>query len=91
MFDNVGSNIKDGARIICWIGIISACIIGGMSIYNGITLQNDASGSASAVLVAQGIVILIAGSAASWVGSLLVYGFGELVENSDIIKRNLQS
>lgn len=68
MFDNIGGKIKDFAGVICLIGIGLSVVLGFIIIlsYN----------------VAIGIAIAGAGSLSSWVGSLLVYGFGELVDNS---------
>lgn len=36
-----------------------------------------------------GILIIIIGSVSSWVGSFVLYGFGQLVENSDKLVGNL--
>lgn len=32
-----------------------------------------------------GIVLIILGSLSSWVGSFVLYGFGQLIENSDVL------
>lgn len=32
-----------------------------------------------------GIVVIILGSLFSWIGSFTLYGFGQLIENSDIL------
>jgi hypothetical protein len=32
-----------------------------------------------------GILIMVLGSLGSWIGSFMTYGFGQLVENSDIL------
>ena len=73
MFDNIGGKIKTLASVIAWMGII-------ISIITGITLMATAE-----ELVLIGIIIAILGSFFSWIGSFLLYGFGELVENSAII------
>ena len=73
MFDNIGGKIKTLAKVVCWIGII-ACIITGIVLM----ATNDD-------LVLVGILTAVVGSLLSWVGSFILYGFGQLVENSDII------
>ena len=74
MFNNIGGKIKAVAKIECWAGIISSVITG-----------IDLISSEEEFLVFLGIIIMISGSIAAWLGSFLIYGFGQLVENSDII------
>ena len=73
MFDNIGGKIKTLAKVVCWIGII-ACIITGI-----VLMATDEE------LVLAGILTAAGGSLLSWVSSFVLYGFGQLVENSDII------
>ena len=79
MFDNIGGKIKTLAKVVCWIGII-ACII------TGIVLM--ATGEDS-ILV--GILTAVVGSLLSWVSSFVLYGFGQLVENSDTLVQQNQT
>lgn len=66
MFDNVGNKLRSVAKIFCWIGIALSVLM------------------AIAMLVAGNVVgalvALAAGALASWLGSLTLYGFGELIE-----------
>ena len=73
MFNNIGGKIKSLAKVVCWIGII-ASIIGGIVLF----MEDDDMFF---------ICVLIAGGGAliSWVSSFVLYGFGQLVENSDIL------
>lgn len=73
MFDNIGGKIKSVAKAICWIGIIASIIIGFVML-----VQDDDTALA-------GVLILVLGSLGSWIGSFVTYGFGQLVENSDIL------
>ena len=73
MFDNIGGKIKTLAKVVCWIGII-ACIITGI-----VQMATDED------LVLAGILTAVVGSLLSWVSSFVLYGFGQLVENSDEI------
>lgn len=79
MFDNIGEKIKGLATAICWIGIIASvlvgfCIIilGGVYFYAGLH-------------VFIGLVVLVIGPLLSWVCSFFMYGFGQLIENSDAL------
>lgn len=69
MFANVGGKIKAVAQVVTWIGIIGS-VIGGIALIS----TNFIAG-----LLTAGV-----GSLLSWVSALALYGFGELVENSDI-------
>ena len=80
MFDNIGGKIKTLAKVVCWIGII-ACIITGI-----VLMATDDD------LILVGILTAVVGSLLSWVSSFILYGFGQLVENSDTIaNRNVNS
>lgn len=70
MFDNIGEKIKSLAVVTTWIGIISS-IIGGLFM-----LINGSVG---------GIFVMIFGSLGAWIGSFVLYGFGQLITNTDII------
>ena len=77
MFNNIGSKIKALAKVICWLGIIISVITGIIGIING-TEQSTVSG----------VITIIFGSLASWLGSFFAYGFGQLIENTDEIRKN---
>ena len=72
MFDNIGGKIKGVAAAVCWLGIIISIIVG-----------IDLCASDEEVLTVVGIVVIFLGSLSSWIGSFVLYGFGQLVENSD--------
>ena len=73
MFDNIGSKIKGLAEVVTWIGIILS-VIGGIAI---MCIDEE--------MIFPGFLVIIAGSLASWLSSLTLYGFGHLIENSDIL------
>ena len=73
MFDNIGGKIKALAVVTCGLGII-ASIIGAIALW----IQNsDYNPTAFS-----GVLVLVLGSLASWIGSFFTYGFGELIENT---------
>lgn len=74
MFERIGSKIKKLASVITWLGIIASLILGVVLISGGDEM------------IVLGIVVMALGSLASWIGSFLLYGFGELIEKTCIIE-----
>ena len=82
MFNNVGGKLKDYAEVICWLGIILSII--GMIVLFSIAMQIPAN-QGRGTLIFGGIVVGIAGYFISWISSLGIYAFGQMVENTDEI------
>lgn len=76
MFDNIGGKIKTLAAVTCGLGI-TASIIGAIAIW-----IQDSSYNPTAFA---GVLVLVLGSLASWIGSFFTYGFGTLIENSETL------
>lgn len=79
MFSNVGEKIRRLATVICWAGIISS-LLGAIAFW-----------AIGDILVLVGFIVLIMGSLLSWVGSFILYGYGELIEKTTEIARNTRS
>lgn len=77
MFSNIGGKIKGLATVISVIGI-------GLSVICGIIMIIAGANSGGA-MVGTGFAVLIVGSLASWIGAFIIYGFGELIENTTVI------
>ena len=75
MFDNIGGKIKTLAQVICWIGIACSVVFGIAVVANEYTRL-------------LGIAIIVLGPLLSWVSSFLLYGFGQLIENTDMLVGN---
>ncbi len=84
MFDNIGKKIKTLAKTICYIGI-AACIIAAIAIF---AIASDMMYGAE-TLMGIGFAVLIVGPLVFWIGSFSLYGFGELIDNSQEIKEKL--
>ena len=69
MFNNIGGKIKAVAACFTWIGFI-ASILGGAYII----LESE---------LLLGLLVMLIGCFASWLSSLTLYGFGQLIENTD--------
>ena len=78
MFSNIGEKIKVVAAVFCWIDIIA-------SILFGLSLVVGAVKSGEIMMIAVGIIVAVVGSLLSWIISFGLYGFGQLIENTDII------
>ena len=78
MFSNISGKIKTLAQALCWIGIVGSVISG---------LAMMGSGGDLALL---GFVVIVIGSLLSWVSSFTLYGFGQLIENTDKIVLNAE-
>lgn len=76
MFDNIGRKIKALAQVVCWIGIVCSVI------YGVVLMTTDED------LVMVGFMVLVMGSVLAWVSSFALYGFGQLIENTDKIVLN---
>ena len=75
MFENIGGKIKTLAIVCTIIGIV-------ISIAVGILYGAEEDFGA-------GLLIIILGCLSSWLGSFLLYGFGELIENTTEIRKNM--
>ncbi len=73
MFDNIGGKIKTLAAVTCGLGI-AASIIGAIALWAQSSPYNSTTSA--------GVLVLVLGSLASWIGSFFTYGFGELIENT---------
>lgn len=98
MFNNIGRKIKVLSKVLCWLGIIASILFGIVMIIGGSALNSTTAYSSyydyksefelsGMSLVITGIVTMILGSFFSWIGSFCLYGFGQLVDNSDIRTR----
>lgn len=78
MFDNIGKKIKALTKVVCWIGMI-------LTLALGIVLVAVYSNN-----VAIGIPIMVGGPLLCWIGSFLMYGFGELVDRTMSIEEMMR-
>ena len=82
MFDNIGGKIKTLAKVVCWIGIIGSCLAGFVLLVEGLDVSEE--------LILYGILVAGVGSLFSWIGSFFLYGFGQLIENTDVLVKQGQ-
>lgn len=70
MFNNVGEKLKNLAAFFTCVGIVFSVILGIVVIKISVII---------------GLLVMVAGSLLSWIASLGMYAFGELVDNTSII------
>lgn len=68
MFKNIGKKIKLLAQIVTWIQIVIYFVLA-MALLDDMPLL--------------GLAILIIGIGLAWLSSFLLYGFGQLIDNTD--------
>lgn len=74
LFERVGSKIMGLAKVIFWIVVIINLLISIYMIYGAIKSENYA-------LVVPALIVAGAGVVAGWLSSVLLYGYGQLIES----------
>ena len=76
-FDNIGKKIKELVKTLFIIEVIIYIIVGIILI------------AINKNLVSAALLIMLVGPIIAWISSWLLYGFGQLIDNTDIIVKNL--
>ena len=87
MFSNIGKKIKTLAAVICWLQIIGFVIVAIIQF----VLASQMGGSGATIYIITGVLTLIVGPLAAWIGSFLLYGYGELIDKTADVERNTYS
>ena len=69
MFDPIGTRLKEMAEKLMWIFAVASAILGCVISVSG-----------AAVI---GVAVIVGGIFCAWLGAHLLYGFGQLIENTD--------
>lgn len=81
MFKNIGKKIKKLAQFVCWIGIV-CCVITGIVLLI-LSTKNFR------VFFIPGLLVLILGPVIMWIGSWVLYSWGDTVDNVQALKEKL--
>lgn len=81
MFDNIGGKIKTLAEVVCTLGIV-ASVLAAFVVWG----QGAYYGTDSTILL--GVLIIGLGSLGSWLGGFFTYGFGQLIDSVEEIRKN---
>ena len=83
MFQNIGKKIKTLAVVVCWIGIAGS-VIGGI-----VMIAVGADSSGGDLLIGLGLPLIFLGPLFSWIGSFVLYGYGDMITRIRRIERKL--
>ena len=84
MFDNIGGKIKGLAKFIGCVGVLGALIC---MIAVWFTPRFPSPGGF--VIFLMGVGACLAGLIGAWVCAMLTYGFGQLIEDTGLIRSSL--
>ncbi len=84
----MGRKIKVLAQVMMWIGVVMCGISGLIVLAQGFELMQYSE--EGILMVLMGLLIAGLGFLMSWVSSFMLYGFGQIVENSDKIVNILE-
>lgn len=87
MFDQIGKKIKALAKVIFWIGAIPSFIAGCVVMGSDLDLFGQRGGGAAGFLV--GLLVIAVGVLISWLNSVLLYGFGELIDTNQELNQKM--
>ena len=82
-FGNIGKKIKTLAFVLFVIGILISFVLAIISFLSFVALEEVGMGLLSA------FVTLLIGFLSSWLSNLLLYGFGQMIDSTEIIKRKM--
>ncbi|MBE6733508.1 MAG: hypothetical protein E7561_05895 [Ruminococcaceae bacterium] len=87
MFNNIGQKIKTLAKFIMWLEI-GLSVLSGLGVIIEIMISVEVDTVLQGVLflilgLVLGAIVVVIGGFIAWVSVLTLYGFGQLVENSD--------
>lgn len=85
--------IKGLAIFFCILGIIGSVLLGIFVMLDGSTiagrLASVNSNADNAIAIVAGVIIMVLGSLLSWIGTWLLYGYGELIDKVTDIEDEL--
>ena len=73
MFENIGQKIKGVAKTVFGIGVA-------ISVISGFGMMSDGSDI--------GFFVMLLGALGSYLGTMMFYGIGQLIENTDILVKH---
>ena len=93
LFEGAGSRLKNVAKVLFVIGIIATIVLFIVFGWKRSTIVSVGSGHKETVSEFQitGLYILIGGIVGTYINSLLIYGFGEMIEEISSTKYSLSN
>ena len=90
MFTNIGNKIRTLAKVLCIIGIVLAALSGLIMMISGISMLGYSyTAGAGVALIFGGLVSAALGALLAWVGSFVLYGYGQLIHSVQQIEKKV--
>lgn len=90
MFTNIGNKIRTFAKVLCIIGIVLAALSGLIMMISGISMLGYSyTAGAGVALIFGGLVSAALGALLAWVGSFVLYGYGQLIHSVQQIEKKV--
>lgn len=92
MYNNAGTRIKGLAMVFCVLGVIASVLlaVAGYQLTMSLTSSVFHEGNAGVAIIVA-LVVFAVFAVISWLGYLLLYGFGELIDETCQIRAMLQN
>ncbi|GEM_PF-1939538 len=87
MFDNIGGKLRGLAKLILLVGLVIS-VIGMIGVW--ITGGGLSGRGGGFTVFIYGLLAGALGALASWVTAIMTYGFGQLIEDTEAIRRNAE-
>ena len=84
MFTKIGKKIKTVAAVLFYV-LAASSIIGALYVIFGF---GKLLGVGNAILL--GVLIILVGGLLAWLSAIMLYGYGELIDNSTLIRERLE-
>ena len=95
LFGNPGEKLKNLALVIFWFILVSSVIEGICLIFVGINwyevFHDIRAYEYEKPLIIAGLFTPFVGALVAWLSSIALYAFGQLVEDTSVIRENTQS
>lgn len=82
MFDDIGKKIKGLSNVLFWVGTVASTILG-IAVMG--FLSSRLRGSEQGIAIFVGILLIAVAIFISWISSILLYGYGELIDSNQRI------
>ena len=86
MFDNIGGRIRTLARFICFAGLV----ISGIGMIAIWITGGGMAGRGGFTIFVVGLMTGALGALASWVAGCLIFGFGQLIEDTRVLRQTCE-
>jgi len=80
MFQSIETKLKNLAKVVCWVGFTAFILAGLFVIFYAILFETELDRLILSIVI--GVTSLFSGPLLTWILSLFIYGFGELIDQA---------